>query len=177
MDLGHLIKLANSATEDAAEARKLALPATVKACRLIESTVVQMLRGEPLRGLKNIGISGEDWYGARVRTNPDTKIDHFNDCTLEDSQSIDTFLIIDSDGTLRYLRWELDTGPGEPYWVLAGYTAPDSYFRIGDVDGMLRALRVVLPRHVQKSQRTAKNYRSAKALTSLVEAALVSQEK
>jgi hypothetical protein len=177
MNLGDLIRLANSATESAAEARKQALPATVTACRLIESAVQEMLAGEPLRGLKNLGIAGETFYGARVRTKPDTKVDHFNDCLLidEEGHSADTFLILDAQGRLTYLQWILDDQVEPPYWTLVGHPVPDDYFRIGDVDGLLRALRIVLPRHVKASNRTTASYRGAKALASRIQAALASQ--
>jgi hypothetical protein len=177
MDLGQLIKMASSASANAASARDEALPSTVTACHMIEESLLKMLDGERLRGLKNIGISGEDWYGARVRTKPDTKIDHFNDCCLVDGHSADTFLIIDSFGKLAYLQWVLDDQDGDrdPYWVLYSSPVPDDYFRIGDVDGMLRALRVVLPRHVKNSNRATASYRKAKALASRIEAALASE--
>lgn len=169
MNLVQLIELASAVTDDAAEARRQALPATVTACRMIEKLLVETLKGEPLRGLKNIGKSGETFYGARVRTQPDTRIDHFEDCTDNE-----IFLCIDAGGRLTAVRWVLDddrvtTDNGEPWWSLWSSPATDDQIRIGDADGMLRALHVVLPRHVEKSTKTAASYESAKLLAQRIQ--------
>ena len=162
--LATLIQDASAASSSAADARGAALPAAIRACRAIERAVIEMLDGEPMRGLRNIGISGETWYGARVRTHPDTKVDHFNDCLLieEEGRSSDAFLYIDRDGSLRILRWAFDAKSS--YWTLESFPVADDYLQTKDPAGMARALLVVLPRHIRQSHQTARSYSKAKEL-------------
>lgn len=134
---------------------------------MIEKLVVETLKGEPLRGLKNIGKSGETFYGARVRTNPDSKIDHFEDCTDNE-----IFLCIDASGRLVCLWWVDLADDGKPWWTLRSAPATDDMLRIGDADGMLRALHTVLPRHVEKSAKTTASYESALLLASRIQQSL-----
>jgi hypothetical protein len=172
MNIAQLIAAASAANEDTAEARKAALPATVIACRMVEKMLQDALGNEPLRGLKNLiargGPRNTSFYGARVRAKPDKAIEGFVSATPNQSA-----LCIDAHGRLVNARWVVDpeheADDGTPWWVLEVAPASDDDLKIGDADGLLKALQVVLPRHVAATRRVRARYLEAELLASRIQ--------
>jgi hypothetical protein len=157
-----LIKQVEETTEAARTAREEALPAVVAACRGIEKILETALDGEPLRGLKNLSPDNfKPTYAARIRSLPDKPVPR-----PWDSGGDHRFLVLNPKGQLVNLAWERAAADTEVR--LVPEPAADDDFTVDDLEGLTRALDVVLPRHVKSGRRTGKRYRKAQHVALLI---------
>jgi hypothetical protein len=156
-----LLSEAQTATAAAQAARVEGLPDVVRAVRAVEKALCEALDGEPLRALKNIGNAGVTLYGARVRTDADTKIPHWND-----RGSAVEYLCLDARGQLVTVYWIEMEGEdsGESEWELQSKSMPDEYIRVDDIHALTATLVEILPRHVKSARKNGGRYRALQSL-------------
>ena len=130
MTMTQLMEKASRVSEKLAKTRDKALPEAREACRALESALQEALDGEPLRGLKNIGLNGQTLYAARIRAeHPDTKLLRPN----ERGSAVE-FLCLDAKGQLITAWWG-----GERDRQIIIERIKDDYLRVDDVSGLVRA--------------------------------------
>ncbi len=164
--LGLMVQAKHAATS-AEEARTLALPTVVEACRTLEKALQEALGDEPLRGLKSIGTGGEKLYAARVRAPWDSKIPK-----PHERGGRQRYLCIDPKGRLILAFWNTDDG----LLSLSKDPAPDDALRVDDIRDMASTLNSILPRHVKSARSTGGRYRDLQRLALRIRDAVGSED-
>jgi hypothetical protein len=159
--LREVSRSANLATAD----RATALKATIKGCRSLEAALLAALGQEPLRGLPDIGATRLRVYAARLRTRASNRLPAPNN----PYRSQDRYLVINAHGLLTLYWWE-----GED---LCDAEAQDADLRVGDLETMIRTLKLILPLHLQHTARTSARYSRAKQLGERLEEVLTGKER
>lgn len=126
-------------TERCMRVQREARGEAVRSCRAIEKALQEALAGGCIHGLANLGAKNRPFYGARLRTHPDMR--------LEGNQ---TSICLDSGGRLVLATKTPDTIEIEP--------AADDQLWAEDGECLPKTLEIVLARHLERATINAARY-------------------
>jgi hypothetical protein len=155
-NMDELFRRTRQASESVAEDRATAAASTVNVLRELERRLVDALDGDSLRGLSNICTyqgSGRDrsherFYAAQLAV-PDI------DMQLPVHKDV---LCVDKHGRFVLAR----RVSVAPFWE--SRATVDADLRAEWLEAVTQALQAVLTRHLERTERTAKNYRQTAEL-------------
>ena len=126
----------------------------VRAIRAIESELVDALDGATLRGLPNLGSSGERFYAIRVRTQQYGEVGPNAEEPIEAGEEP---LCLTKEGVLVVARWHYvnnERDPGAGGDRLSSPPVRSDELMIEDVEALVRTVHHVVPRHLAQLETT-----------------------
>ena len=135
--------------------------AAVIAIRKLEAVVVETLAGTRLLGFRNLGDSVTPIHAARVRGSTDTKLAWPR--PGEHAQ----VLVVDDEGRLSTVHCTMDRRPTVPP-ATSMTPAMDGDLMAEDIEGYVRTLAIILPRHIASATESRERFTRIRKLSDRV---------